>query len=85
MSQMYFVFSLAYRFVLGYYIAVRAEYTLSSLVIVGFSLIFIGYNLINLPFKQAYQNYRANVCHFAQLIILVVTNYYDSMTENDSL
>jgi len=85
MCQLYFVFSLAYRFTLGYYIAVKAEYLMSSLVIVGFSFLFIGYNLINLPFKEAYQNYRANICHIAQLVILLVTNYYDSMTESEPL
>lgn len=46
---------------------------------------YLAYNLINLPFKDAYQNYRANVCHVNQLIILFVTNYYDSMKENDPL
>ena len=54
---------------------------LSSLVMVGFSMLWIMYNLVNLPFRQAYQNYRANVCHIAQLVILMVTNYYDSMLE----
>ena len=83
MSQLYFVFSLAYRFALGYYIAVQNEYLLSSLVIVGFSMLFILYNLVNLPFNDAYHNYRANFCHFAQLIILFVTNYYDSLSENE--
>jgi hypothetical protein len=80
MCQLYFVFSLMYRFVLGYYIAVKSEYVMSSLVIVGFSILFIGYNLINLPFVQAYHNYRANICHVSQLVVLLVTNYYDSMT-----
>jgi hypothetical protein len=77
--QLYCVFTLAYRFALGYYIAVESEYTLSSLVIIGISFAFLGYNLVNLPFKSAYHNYRACVCHFNQLIILFVTNYYDSM------
>ena len=81
MSQLYFVFSLGYRFALGYYIAVKAEYPMSSLVIVGFSMFFLLYNLVNLPFKQAYHNYRANICHVAQLVILMVANYYESMME----
>ncbi len=75
MCQLYFVFSLGYRFVLGYYIAVKNEYILSSLVIVGFCMMFIGYNLINLPFTDAYHNYRANICHCAQLVVLLVANY----------
>lgn len=58
---------------------------MSSLVIVGFSILYILYNLINLPFKDAYHNYRANICHVTQLVILFVTNYYDSLTETEPL
>ena len=43
------------------------------------------YNIINLPFRDFYQNYRANLCHITQLIILLVTNYYQSMRYNDEL
>ena len=83
--QLYFVFALAYRFSLGFYIAVKNEYVMSSLVMVGFSMLWMMYNLANLPFKQAYQNYRANFCHIAQLVILMVANYYDSMLETELL
>ena len=79
--QLYFVFALLFRFALGYYTAVKSENMMSSLVMIGFSLLWILYNLVNLPFRQAYQNYRANICHIAQLVILMVTNYYDSMLE----
>ena len=85
MSQLYFVFSLMYRYGLGYYIAVKNEYILSSLIVVGFSIVFLLYNFVNLPFRAAYHNYRANICHCAQLVTLVVTNYYDSMTENEPM
>jgi len=85
MCQLYFVFSLEYRYALGYYIAVKNQYLMSSLIVVGFCILFLLYNFVNLPFKQAYHNYRANICHCAQLVILVVTNYYDSMTENEPL
>ena len=85
MCQLYFVFSLGYRYALGYYIAVKNQYLMSSLIVVGFCILFLLYNFVNLPFKQAYHNYRANICHCAQLVILVVTNYYDSMTENEPL
>ncbi len=43
------------------------------------------YNIINLPFDDAYQNYRANICHVTQLIILMVSNYYRSMRYNDNI
>ena len=85
MCQLYFVLSLGYRYALGYYIAVKNQYLMSSLIVVGFCILFLLYNFVNLPFKQAYHNYRANICHCAQLVILVVTNYYDSMTENEPL
>ncbi len=81
--QLYFVLSLVYRFAMGYYVATKNQYIMSSFVVVGFSLFFLLYNLVNLPFKQAYQNYRANFCHISQLIILMVTNYYDSMKATD--
>ena len=81
--QWYFVFALLYRFTLGYYTAVKNQYLLSSLLLVGFSLIWVAYNLANLPFKKAYQNYRANSCHIAQLVILMVGNYYDSLLSNE--
>lgn len=45
----------------------------------GLSIAFILYNLINLPFRRAYHNYRANICHIAQLITLFVSMYYQSM------
>ena len=74
--------SLCYRFGLGYYIAVRAEYVLSTLIALAFSMFYLMYMFLNLPFKQAYQNYRTCFCHIAHLIILFVGNYYDSMLAN---
>lgn len=79
MCQLYFVFSLIYRYFLGFYIAVKAEYSLSTLIAVGFSLLFLSYNFVNLPFRQAYQNYRANLCHLSQFTILIVANFHDGM------
>ena len=81
--QLYFVVSLIYRFCLGYYIAVEAEYLMSSLIAIAISMFFMLYTLVNLPFKQAYQNYRSNLCHLSQLIILVVGNYYGNMMFNE--
>ena len=81
--QLYFVVSLIYRFCLGYYIADQAEYLMSSLIAIGICMFYMLYTLLNLPFRQAYQNYRSNLCHLTQLIILVVGNYYDSMMFNE--
>jgi hypothetical protein len=46
-------------------------------------MLWVMYNLINLPFRKAYQNYRACACHVAQLVILMVANYYDSMLSTE--
>ena len=43
------------------------------------SILFLLYNLVNLPFAKAYHNYRANVCHITQFICLFITMYYRSM------
>jgi len=56
-----------------------------SLLILAMSLAYIMYNIINLPFKDAYQNYRANVCHCTQLLILIVTNFYTAMKFNEPI
>jgi hypothetical protein len=82
-NQSYFALALLFKFCLGYYTAVKAQYVLSSLVMVGFSMLWVMYNLINLPFRKAYQNYRACACHVAQLVILMVANYYDSMLSTE--
>lgn len=71
-----------YRFMLGLYLAVENEWYLSSLIAIAINLAFIMYNLVNLPFIETYQNYRANMCHIIQLIILFVSNFYGSMKYN---
>lgn len=51
----------------------------STLIVLSFSLAFILYNIVNLPFKSAIQNYRSNFIHICQLIVLLTANYYRSM------
>ena len=43
------------------------------------------YFLVNTPFKAAYHNYRAGLCHITIFIILFVTMYYRSMKVNHTL
>lgn len=43
------------------------------------------YNIANLPYKKFYHNYRANICHFTHLVILIVTNYYRNLKKNVSM
>ena len=70
---------------LGLYMATSIEDTFGTLIILAFSLAYIMYNIINLPYSDFYHNYRANICHLTQLIILCATNYYRSMRFNDPL
>lgn len=64
---------------LGIYLSSENENELSTLLVLGFSILWLLYNLVNLPFKKAYHNYRANLCHLTQFICLFVTMYYRSM------
>lgn len=37
------------------------------------------YTMINLPFKNVWQNYRCSLVHLTMLYTLLTTNYYRSM------
>ena len=78
----YFVVTLLFRVALGIYIAASNEDETSTLFAVGICLAFLLYNLVNLPFTDAYHNYRANLCHTTMLITLFVALYYRSMKSN---
>jgi hypothetical protein len=47
-------------------------------------ILFMMYLGGNVPYREAYQNYRALVIQLNQLTILAVTMYYPSMKSNDS-
>jgi len=61
------------------------EDEMSALIVMAISILFLMYNLINLPFVKAYHNYRANICHLAQFVCLFVTLYYRSMATSRPL
>lgn len=84
MEKGYFVVTLIYRILLGLLIASMNAYDLTTMFAVGVSLFFLMYNLVNLPFLKAYNNYRANVCHITQFVILFVAMYYRSMKSSAS-
>jgi len=69
---------------IGFYMATMNEDDLSTLIVLLLSIYFLLYNLVNLPFRKAYHNYRANICHISQFIILYLTMYYRSMNEGTS-
>lgn len=69
---------------LGVYMSTSNEDDLSTLIVLAISIGFLLYNLVNLPFTKAYHNYRANICHFCQFIILFIAMYYRSMKSGAS-
>jgi hypothetical protein len=75
----YLAITLVYRAGLGYLLASQNEDDLSTLWAVGISLLWLIYNLVNLPFIKAYHNYRACLCHIAQFVTLFTAMYYRSM------
>jgi uncharacterized membrane protein len=83
-EKAYFVITIIYRMCLGLYMSSSNEDELSTLIVLGLSISFLLYNLVNLPFTKAYHNYRANICHFCQFIVLFVAMYYRSMKSSAS-
>lgn len=82
---MYIVISMIYRIVLGFVISLSLTDIYGTLVVLFISMTFILFNIINLPFKSVVHNYRANLIHLTQLVILLVANYYRSMKANTAL
>ena len=50
----------------------------------GISILFLVYNLVNLPFTKPIHNYRANICHLSQFVCLFIALYYRSMKSTTS-
>ena len=78
-SSFYILFTILYRFSLGIFISSNHDSEIDTVIILSFSIAFIMYNIINLPFVSFLHNYRANTIHITQFIILMVTSYYRSM------
>lgn len=77
--------TIVYRLCIGLYLSMANEDDLSTLIILAVSIMFLIYNLVNLPFAQAYHNYRANICHLTQFVTLFVAMYYRSMMSTTPL
>lgn len=76
---MYIPLTICYRMALGFYSAVKADYEESTLIILAFCIAFMLYTIVNLPFSNAYHNYRCCFIHLTMLFTLLTTNYYRSM------
>ena len=77
--------TILYRTGVGIYISTMNSDAKSTLIVLGLSIAFLLYNLINLPFTKAYHNYRANICHICQFICLLVSMYYRNMIKYKDL
>jgi hypothetical protein len=65
--------------IVGFYCALKSEEDYTSLLMIGILIAFIMYFIVNLPFTNAYQNYRAGVIYISMFVILLTTNYYRDM------
>jgi len=80
--RMYIPLTILYRFSLGFCMSYYREHPYVTLYLLAINMAFVLYNLINLPFQNAYQNYRANICHLTEFVIILVANYYNVMKSN---
>lgn len=71
-----------YRLFLGFGASYFNDYSYVTLYLLTLNFVFIFYNLINLPYGETFQNYRAIFCHITQFVIILVTNYYNVIKSN---
>lgn len=83
--KLYIPLTICYRMVLGFYTALKTDYQESTLLILAFSIAFLMFFGVNLPFNKAYQNYRAGLIHVTMAFTLLTTNYYRSMKSTTPL
>ena len=77
--------TVVYRAALGFYAAVRSDYGEGTLLTLGLALAFVMFAIVNLPFTDPIQNYRAGLIHLTMLFTLLTTNYYRTMKSNTPL
>lgn len=82
---MYIAIAIIYRMILGFYMALANDQLYGNLLILAICLSFFMYSIINLPFTDAYQNYRSIICHGTQLAILVIANFYSVMKAHEPI
>ena len=76
---------IVYRIVISIFISYYHDYELGTLLMVGVGMGFVLFNLINLPFKNVFHNYRSNIIYLTHLVTLFTTNYYVSMKSTTPL
>lgn len=85
MSQSYFQLTIAYRFVLGILMSQLNEASSVTIFTFFFASMFLMYQMINLPFKKGYQNYRAMTHQICAILILGISMFYRSMKQNEAI
>lgn len=59
----YIPLSVIYRAVIAFYLSSNIDYQDSTLLVLAASISFLLFFIVNLPFINYYQNYRAGICH----------------------
>lgn len=62
LTKSYIPFTLIYRFTIGFCLSCFNEYEYITLFLVLASMIYVMFNIINLPFRNVYRNYFGCLC-----------------------
>ena len=85
MSQFYFQYTIAYRFILGILMSQLNEIPSVTVFVFFLAITFLMYQIVNLPFKKGYHNYRAITHQVSAVAIIAISMYYRSMKANESV
>ena len=81
-SQLFIPLLFVYRVSLGLYSSLRHDNEYSTIFMLGISIVFNLYIIINLPFIDVFQNYRTAAIHITTIFIIITADYYRTMKSN---
>lgn len=85
MAKNYFIFSFLYRVALGILIAYQNDNPAITVINTFLSVGFLMYQMVDLPYREGYQNYRAILCQLSVTTIMAIAMFYRSMKQNTPL
>lgn len=78
----YMFISILYRFITGFLISHQHHNPNITVINTFLAIIFLLYQIVDLPFNEGYQNYRTLFCQSSTIVILFIAMYYRSMKIN---
>lgn len=78
-SQFFIPLTIVYRMALGVFCAIKNDYEYGTIFILGLSLCFTLYIIVNLPFTNPLENYRTALIQVTIIFILFTADYYRTM------